>query len=631
MRRNTLPNHRRPMTTPIRSALLRALAVCGLGTWLFNVAPAAETAERTPAIALPPFVVSDTRELPPAEHWRYAALPGLEILSQASDAATQKLLGDFEKFRQALGYVWPIRAGSGEPTALILCDGESQFDRFIPAGKLAPEMSLASVFLQSGRKTAIVIDLAVTTLTVNDLGTQRDVLAGTDPTTIAVDDQKQLYREYVRCLLSRAEPRLPAWFEEGLAQIVMKMQFDPRRIEVGRLEDPNTTSTKAGMMLLLKSLDEVRGEAGPRLGVAAVGPATSDDNEESGVATGEPSEDRDFQVALSERALLPLAVVFAVPHEAPETDNPLGANRWAKESYAFVHMCLYGYKGKYRKPFEAFLARASHEPVTEAMFKDCFKASYKDMLVQLRSYCDAAVYDWKEFRARKGDPDLISTPRPLTLRDATEAEVGRIKGEALLSAGKKELARKELVAPFVRHHSDPDLLAALGAFEDDAGHDAEARKLLEAACTGKTRNPDAYIALARIRFAEAAAAPSDHGKFTSAQTTAIIGLLRDARELRRPRPEMYELMADTWTRSAATPKPDDVFTLAEGVQLFPGELKLAYETAALAGAINQLAVAHSLAEYGMGAAADPATKARFERLEASLPPEPPAPAPAHAK
>src|SRR3954462_13021720 len=73
-----------------------------------------------PVVELPKFVVTDSRELPPPESWRYATIPGFEVLTNASDKATQRFLRDFQMFRQALSYVWPI-ANPPRLTPLIIC------------------------------------------------------------------------------------------------------------------------------------------------------------------------------------------------------------------------------------------------------------------------------------------------------------------------------------------------------------------------------------------------------------------------------------------------------------------------------------------------------------------------------
>lgn len=88
---------------------------------------------------------------------------------------------------------------------------------------------------------------------------------------------------------------------------------------------------------------------------------------------GAPAEDRDFNDALFQKALVPFDR-FTVPHGAPETRNPLGSSRWAKQSYAFVHMCLYGRGGRYQQTFAMFFQRLGRGgQASEALSTECFK------------------------------------------------------------------------------------------------------------------------------------------------------------------------------------------------------------------------------------------------------------------
>ncbi|MDO8538962.1 MAG: hypothetical protein Q7S40_00865, partial [Opitutaceae bacterium] len=553
--------------------------------WLLlsGFASAAEDAAVGPVIELPKFIVTDTRELPPPEQWRYGTIAGFEVLSNASDRATQRLLRDFDMFRQALGHVWPIRTRISHSTALIICGRKGKFDAFVPGVRLGPDVALASLMLKKDDHTAIVIDMQATTLNILNIDGLNDAATGTDSGLISVEHDKQLYREYVRYLLSQMEPRAPAWFEEGLSQIIMKMQFDRKWIEFARLEDPNTVSAQAAMTAELNAL------------------ATADDPD-AATLPGAPAEDRDFNAALNRRALVPFERFFAVKHDSAEAISPLGNNRWAKQAYAFVHMCLYGYNGKYQKQFTTLLARSAREPVTETMFKECFNMSYKQMLMQIRSYVEFTVYQHREYRSKT---DVILPPPPLVLRDATESEVGRIKGEALLAAGHKAAARRELIAPYVRGERDPKLLAALGLFEHAEGEKDRARKFLEASVAAKADRPSAFLELARIRYDEALAKPAGPDKsLSAAQANSVINLLLAARKQPPPMPAVYELLADTWVRSSVTPKRDDVTILAEGVQLFPGRLKLTYQTAALCATAGVPEAAHSLVDHGIRIAPD---------------------------
>ncbi len=570
-----------------------------------GLARAAEEPTAGPVIELPKFVVTDSRELPPPEAWRYATMPGFEILTNASDKATQRLMRDFDMFRQALSHVWPVPQRGGQPTALIICGKGGKFDAFVPKGKSVVDAGLASMFLKKGDRAAIVIDLQATTLNVLNIDDSRDAATGTDSGLISVDHDKQLYREYVHYLLSRSEPRLAAWLEEGLAQIIMRMKFDRKWIEFAKLEDPNTVSAQAAFTAEFNAA--AAAEEGGGLALA-----------------GAPAEDLDFNAALRRRALVPLDKFFAISHDSPEALNPLGNNRWAKQAYAFVHMCLYGYKGKYLKAFTTFMQRSAREPVTETMFKECFNMTYQKMLMEIRSYVDFTVYEHKEYRSKV---DVIIPPPPLALRDATQSEIGRIKGETLMLGGNAGAARATLIAPYIRGERDPLLLASLGLHERVAGEDDRARKFLEAAVAAKVVRAEAYLELARYRHADALAKPAGpNGRFSAPQAAGVIDLLMTARTQPPHQPAVYDLLADTWARSPLTPKREDVGALVDGVRLFPGRLKLAYQVAALSADAGQLDVAHSLAEHGIKYAPDATVRARFETLKKELPPEPAAPA-----
>jgi hypothetical protein len=554
-----------------------------------------------PVVELPKFVVTDSRELPPPEAWRYATIPGFEILSNASDKATQRLLRDFDMFRQALGHVWPQPNRLPHTTSLILCGKRNKFDAFIPAGRYVPDAGFASVFLKQGQQTAIVIDLQATTLNVLNVDGANDAATGTDSGMVQVDHDKQLYREYVRYLLSRSEPRLPAWLEEGLSQIIMRMEFDKRWIVFAKLEDPNTISAQAAMNMQLNAL-------------------SAGEDSEGMALPGAPAEDRDFNAALQRKALVPLDKFFAVAHDSPESTNVLGNNRWAKQAYAFVHMCLYGMNGKYQKQFATFLQRLAKEPASEEMFKQVFNKTYKQMLLELRGYIDFTVYQHKEYRSKE---DVIIAPPPLALRDATESEVGRIKGEAMMLAGRTKEARAEFFAPYARGERDPYLLAVLGVYEKNHGEEARARKFLEAAFAQKAKRPEACLELARYRLADALAKPAAGAQLSAQQTAHVLAPLTFAHGKAPILPAIYDLAGETWARSAAPASKEDAKLLVEGAMLFPTRLKIVFQAGVMARDAGDVRSAHALTEHGLKYAPDERVKERFEALKKTLPPPPP--------
>lgn len=574
--------------------------------FLLAVAAPCFAADETPTapgvVELPKFVVADDRLLPQPEAWRYAEIQGFEILTNASDKSTRRLIKDFEIFRQGLALLWPMPDRSGVPTSLILCGKGGKFDGFIPKGKSdAPDRATASLFLKNKEQTSIILDIEATTVNVLATDTSNDAATGTDSSLIEIDHNKQLYREYVHYLLSKNEPRLPAWFEEGMAQIIMAMKVEPKYITFGELEEGNTISTSQAAVLAMN--------------------AGSDPSTDPQVA-GAPAEDRDFNVALQRKRLIKLPDLFAVAHDAPEAINPLGNNVWAKECYAFVHMCLYGRGQKYQKGFTTFLARSAKDGASEALFMECFKMNYKDMLMELKGYIDFA--DYKKIEGKvKGTP-LGSGP-PLELRDATQAEVGRIKGEAFMLSGQVERARAELRAPYIRGERDPSLLAAIALYEHANGDETHVRTLLTEAVKGKVTRPRAYVELARLRYNDALAKPGAGTQFSPAQVADILAPLTVARKLPPPTAEVYELITDTYMHSSTVPSTDEIKVLVTGVTTFPNHLRMLFQSAQLAAQAGAFDVAHSFTDYGLKVAPDAKTKATFEKFNATLPPAPPAP------
>ncbi len=576
------------------TATVTALGLCFLAA---AARAGAQDVSQEKPIELPTYTVADTRELPPPERWSYVRIPGFEVLSNASDRATKRLVLDFERFYLALGLVWPgVQQPTATPAALIICGRGAKFEKFRPAGESSVERGAVSFTLRAREQSAIVIDFQTKVLNlatiegsvaVAPVVTEDGVGGSSGDPGVEVDSYKQLYREYIRFILAGVEPRAPAWFEEGVAQIFMAMDVTRTEITVGKLEDPNTISS----------------EQAARLDTGAGGSA--------------PAQDRDFNAALARRGLLPMAELLAVPHNSSVALNPVGGT-WEKQCYAFVHWGLYGNGGRHQKQFITFLAHLDREPLSEALFKDCFKKSYKDMGLELRGYIEFTDHKIAGVRANKGEK--LPVAPPFELREATESEVGRITGDTLRLAGHAAAARTALIAPYIRGERDPQLLAALGLIERTGGEDARARKFLEAAAKAGAVRPRAYLELARLRFADAAARPAGgHERFDAEQTAAVLTPLFSARAQPPPLPEVYELIAETWARSVITPGAEHLAALDEGLRIFSRNTALLYATATQKLRAGLVADATKIIDFGLRVATAAETRRKFETLKASLP------------
>jgi hypothetical protein len=237
------------------------------------------------------------------------------------------------------------------------------------------------------------------------------------------------------------------------------------------------------------------------------------------------------------------------------------------------------------------------------------------MGLELRGYLDFTDHKYMQYAAKKGQS--LPEPPPFSLRDAPDAVVGRIKGEALRLGGHVTEAQNALIAPYVRGERDPRLLAALGLNEKFAGNDERARKFLEAASNAKVDRARAYLELARLRLDAARAKPgAPGGQLDENQVTSVLTPLFTARKTPPPMAEVYTLIAETWSLSAAPPQPSHLDVVLEGVKMFPRDTALVMRATLLAAKRGFPERAGELARLGMRVATDSGEKDRF-RLIAS--------------
>jgi hypothetical protein len=519
-------------------------------------------------VELPKFEVTDSRILPPPEPWRYAAIPGFEILSNVSVARTKAFVRDFLLLEDALTVLMPA-FGQGDisvPVSLILCGGASGFDRFVAADRGDDKYRTNALFFDDPERSAIVVDLA-----------QGDLQL--DATTVAqADPYRGFYKEYFRHLIRHKAGRVPEWFEEGLVQLLAAIDFNKKWITFAQLNDP--------------------AEPDPNFPTAP--------------------QDNDFVTLLRRRQLVPFAQLFSPEGRANSA--------WSPECYAFVHMCLYGHGKQWQKPLIAFAMRLASEEPNEALFQACFKKSYRDMEQELRAYLGFTDHKWIQLELKKGQE--LAEPPPVTPREASEAEAGRIVGNVLGLGGHGDEAHLALIAPYIRGQRDPQLLAALGLDERAAGHDERARKFLEAATHANVVRPRAYLELARLRYeavqpgAEAAEKPA----LTPQQVSSILAPLAVARTQPPPLADVYEFTAEVWAHSAQPPKRDDLKPINQGVMLFPKRAVLLARAADLDLRFGDPEDARKIIVYGLSVLPNSPARVALAQLRDALPPEPPKPA-----
>ena len=532
---------------------LRHLLLLGFGLGGPLAAQNSLPVSNEPPVELPKFEVTDSRVLPMPEQWRYAAIPGFEVLSSISARETTRFVKDFLLLQVVIGEIMPSlrQTDVAVPTSLILTGRGKDFDRFLPTERDEDRFRTNGLFFDDPERGAIVVDFALTELQLED------------NTSEEADPYRSFYKEYFRYLIRRQTGGKPQpWFEEGLVQIFASMEFNRKWINFAQIGD---------------------GFGGPRTG--------------------------DFNRILNQRALMPFPELF--------TDPPQRTTFWSAQCYGFVHMCLYGRGQKYQKGFIKFLSRIGGETPTEEVFKECFGMDYKKMALELRGYIGFTDYKSMQYTAKKGKE--LPEPPAFTLRDATDAESGRIVGEVLRLGGHGDDARMALIAPYIRGERDPLLLAALGLDERRAGNNERARKFLEAAAKAKAERPRAYLELARLRLDEAKAKPGvGEDKLSATQVKFVLEPLLIARKQKPPMAFVYGLIAETWMRSEIAPTKDEFNVVIEGVQTFPRQPGLVLQAAMLASAAKFAKEAHLLAVHGQKIARTAADRERFAMLASAF-------------
>lgn len=548
------------------------------------LAGAAEGPSAEPPVSLPPFLVEGKSRMPP---WRYAQSPEFEILSRVPDSTTQQLAGSFHRLHRLLGAILPenFQVRFDVPKTLILYDqtllpttAQAMLD-----GSSTPHPTPAAGqrygVLRNPRLSDVDVMTVFASVPPSELATSARARFSLDPLPAGDSGYRpgwtSLTPDYVEELIAKRTPPLPVWFVSGFAGLYRKMHFSADTIEVGAVFWLSEGETRA----LRKNPRELP-------------------------------------------ALLPLESLLA----GPGTDAKK-FDLWFAQTELFVRWALEDEKGYWRERFWQFLDRSSQEPASEALFKECFGIGYEHGVALLKRYLLSAVLKPATWQA-KGSSDLPA----LELRDATPAELARLKGDwerlaasyvrnhsSSLETPYLDQARHTLRRAYDQGDRDPRLLAALGLCECDAGNDAGARGYLEAAASGRVVRPRAYFELARIRFAaECARLEAPQVKLNTAQTADLLALLAVARTQAPPLRSVYELGADIWAQSAMTPQRGDFAFLAEGTRLFPRDAGLMLRAATLYAAHGLSNQAGICIEHGLKIAPNDAMRERFLRLRDSM-------------
>ncbi|MDF9833487.1 hypothetical protein M2103_001711 [Ereboglobus sp. PH5-5] len=592
----------------------RISVIIGLHMLFFLAAPAFAAPKPAPVppdsdiVNLPTYTVTDVRILPPPESWRYAAIPGFEILSNASNHTTKRFLKEFQRVQIGMALIWPevITAKPNVPTLVLFCANNS-FRAFMPDKRPAEDMFITptSLFVEDKERGAIIINFDTFEIFA-DNGSR-----------FIIDPYAEFSRQYSRFVMHRANGGrpIPLWLETGLSRLFTTIELEKKTLEFGQIEGGFTAKDFS------VPIDYTHIDDGNTIGMEtpyALRPFQSVDSA-NGNINGFPHTTHGAG-SLAEFTSRPKSLwVFSI--EKLFSDNPDDRKiaYWSTECYAFLHMCLYGEQKKYQQAVLDFAKLACARPVTEEDFIRCFGKDYKTMTNVLRNYVNIPNHQYVQLKPTRNSAPL-PRPRAVAFREATQAEVGRIKGETLRLAGHPEASRQELIAPYLRKKSDAGLLASLGLLESLEGRKERARKFLEAAARENAIRPRAYVELARLRLDEALADPKgENGRLDADQTAAVLEPLYIARTQPPSMEEVYMLIGSAWSHSAVPPAPGHLNALLEGTLIFPKNTGLLYQAAELLVQNGDTQIGRQLIRLGLAVSTNQATRKQFEVLRAKLP------------
>jgi hypothetical protein len=525
-------------------------------------------------VELPVLWVEEKVRLPPRENWRYCAIPDFEILSELSDKDTRALIRDLQTSRQVGEHVWPIKIKTDRLITLVFCRNARSFADF----------GIDEWFRKNTKYTRNYSD------TVSDW-----------EHLFKIWDASYLlkYKSWTRMSHTHGlrwhliEPQPPLWMTAiGASFLYFYCDIENEDIIVGK----RSGSVDSDLTYTSRNSRSGRLAQIPSLGKSFV----------------EPSPTRGKTIVVHERNWHPLHKYAGVQEVS------------LFSLHAFTHMCLLNKPERYEAAFSRFITRARLEPLSGKLFEECFGKSIQKLEKETIDFQDR-VYHTGIVPVKTIKAKLEYTP--IELRDATDAEVGRIKGEALaLLPNPKITPRLMLRAPYVRGERDPKLLAAIGLHERKIGNDAEALRFLEEAVRQKVDRPRAYIELAQMYYSEARKKPEgDDGRLGANQINPIMALLDEARGLPQKIPEVYDVIAEVCANTEVSAMRDYLGVIDEGLAAFPFHAELFCQGAAAFAHAGHVKEAEKLIAYGLSRFRyyEPGYRERLEQLKSTLPLPPP--------
>ncbi|MBI5380416.1 MAG: hypothetical protein HZA31_00810 [Opitutae bacterium] len=547
--------------------IFAVLGACGARLAAEESTPA--TSERI--VELPPLLVEESKAPP----WHYVAVTGAEFLSRCKDDTTEEFVCGWLRAQDLLKRILPpeFHCQMSVPHTLLLY---SQSLKSSVSREVINEMVAQERQRPKARRRPDAIGV-MPNMRLND----RDAWAS----FVFLDEKRA--PEIITCtsyhvlfVLDMRTPQLPPWFISGFVQLFEDVEFLRDALRVNPTRWLSDETTKAILL------------------------------------------DPDFP-----RALLPMQELLATAPRITDKDPDWQRQLWRSQAALFIRWALDKKAPQRAAGFWKFVSRTCTEPLTEALFQECFGMDFADARDRLSDYLPTALRQSQLFPGEK------FTPPPIKLRPATDSEIARIKGDwerleigyvqrrfPALVEKYRDQAQHTLERSYNLGARDPRLQAALGLFHCDTKNPAMAREYLEAAVAARVTRPRAYYELAQLYLREVLAAPAGtNGKLSGAQAAPILELLLTARAQSPQLPEIYLLIGAIWERCADAPTAYHLAIMEEGARLFPRHPSLGALAALQLIRNGQTDRAAALIDFGLSFALVPESRALFEKLRSFLP------------
>lgn len=593
---------------PRRLQFWSAASTCAV-IWICGLSIASAETRDSEVVKLPPLVVEEKLRGP---GWRYATIPGFEILARCSDKKARSIAHSYLRAYRLSSTILPERflAHFDVPTKLIFFDENlwpaaitEAAERILKSSPLVPErpprpapgapspfdrmrlpdpiMSPPLIHRSSGERT-VTKRYSETPVFIKDQRLSDDdcvVIFNVVPPDLSTYYRTYLRPSYIARLLAVRTPALPTWFVAGFIDFYQQLEFAENRISMPPMVWVDSDRTS----YLREKPKEVEAEMLSLVELLAEDAVTR--------------EQRSIQVV--EIAAAQLRLFF----------------RWALDPTG----------GERREAFWSLVERGGLEKVSEQTIAECFGLPASQILAGMVQYLPAALEKEIHWEAEGGGyPVLEFAPAAPAQSARIRGEWERLQASYVQQAAPEHIeqyrskARRTLRQGYAKDEDDIDLLAVRALCELESGNMHEAAQLLERAVQGGVIRPRAYLELARLKYEALVAPQFDGASLTREEAEPILRNLVVASRQSPKLLDVFTLYAVTLERCNHQPGDDDFSFLKTGGEAFPRSAEMAYRLARLYLAAGKVNDARILLDRAAALGASDAYMSRMVSLRESL-------------